>query len=234
MAISDPGRLVVKHSPTPELTLTVFQPLEYPEFVPMLREVPSLHGAAGLSAVLTNVSPHRVTAVVAHWNYLDYRTTPRGKYVVLDNYSSLDARKPLGPGGRLLVTLSGLSPPFDVTRPHAVVWSGNNLVHGASGFTVGIDSAVFENARIAGADTFHIADYIHGRYAAMQWLAEQVMVAEAAGENVSAVLAAIKRSEAVNEEQRWRRRLASLASRHPATAKSWLYLPKPPQFFRSH
>ena len=48
MAISDPGRLVVKHSPTPELTLTVFHPLEYPEFVPMLREMPSLHGAAGL------------------------------------------------------------------------------------------------------------------------------------------------------------------------------------------
>ena len=234
MATSDPGRLVVKHSPTPELALTVFHPLAHPEFVPMLREMPSLHGAAGLSAVLTNVSAQRVTALVVHWSYLDYRHTARGKYVVRDTYFPLHARKPLEPAGRLLVTLSGLSPPFDVTKPYADLSSGNNFVHGASGFTVGIDSAVFENARIEGADAFHIADYIHGRYAAMKWLAEQVMVAEAAGENVSAVLAAIMRSKAVNEEQRWRRRLASLVSRHPATVKSWLYLPKPPQFFRSH
>lgn len=233
MATSGPG-LAVEPSPTPELTLTVFDRTAYPEFAPMLRELPSLHGDGDRAAVVTNVSAQRITALAACWRYRDYKGVEGTKHVVRDSYFPLDRATPLEPGRRLLVTLNGFSRAFDVSRPYASVSAGSNFIHGATNFRVTLDSAVFEDGRIVGTDTQRIADYVHGRLDAMRWIAEQVMIAEASGENVRVVLAPLMQVDARTERQRWQRRFASLASRHPTTAKSWLYLPKPPRFFRSH
>ena len=224
-------------SPTPELTLEVYSPTRHPEFAPMLRELPSLHGAEDRAAVLTNTSPYAVTAVVVRWTYADYRNVSRSSHVVWDSYSPLSAAKSITSGEHRLVTLSGISVPIDVTRPYVAVSAGSGSVHMARDFKAGLDSAVFEGGRLVGHDTFRIGDYVHGRHAAMKWLAEQIVLAETAGEDSDALISAIlekSREMEATQANRWRHRLARLARRDPATAKSWLFLAPPPQFFRQH
>ena len=203
----------------------------------MLRELPSLQGAEDRAAVLTNASPDAITAIVVRWTYRDYRNTSRSSYVVWDSYFPMGAGKAVATGERRLVTLKGISAPTDVSKPYFTVSAGSHSIHMARDFKVGLDSIVFEGGRLVGHDTHHICDYVHGRHAAMKWLAEQIMVAETAGENLDALMTSLlEKSVGVDATQasQWRRRLAMLARRHPATAKSWLFLAPPPQFFRQH
>ena len=233
----DREMFAMEPSPTPELPLEAYSPARHPEFAPMLHELPSLRGAEDRAAVLTNTSPHAVTAVVVCWTYADYRNVSRSSYVVWDSYSPLSAAKPMTGSERRLVTMNGISMALDVTRPYAAVSAGSGSVHMARDFKVGLDSAVFEGGRLVGHDTFRIGDYVHGRHAAMKWLAEQIMVAETTGGNLDALITAIlekSRDLDATQANRWRQRLASLARRHPATARDWLFLAPPPQFFRQH
>jgi hypothetical protein len=153
MPADDREMFAIEPSPTPELTIEAYSPARHPEFAPMLRELPSLHGAEDRAAVLSNTSPYAVTAVVVRWTYADYRNVSRSSHVVWDSYSPLSAAKPITSGEHRLVTLNGISAPIDVTRPYVAVSAGSGWVHMARDFKVGVDSAVFEGGQGDGRDS---------------------------------------------------------------------------------
>jgi hypothetical protein len=77
--------------------------------------------------------------------------------------------------------------------------------------TVEIDAVVFEDGRLVGADTYRVEDYLHGRYAEARAIAARVRQAEDNGEDVTAVLTAIRRSrDEPSERRRWRMELAAV------------------------
>jgi hypothetical protein len=233
----DRETFAIEPSPTPELTVEAYSSARHPEFAPMLRELPSLHGAEDRAAVLTNESPDAITAIVVRWTYCDYRNASRSSYVVWDSYFPMGAAKAVATGERRLVTLKEISAPLDVSKPYFTVSAGNHSIHMARDFKVGLDSIVFEGGRLVGHDTHRIGDLVHGRHAAMKWLAEQIMVAETTGEDPDALMTSILEKSVdmgATQANQWRRRLAMLARRHPATAKSWLFLAPPPRFFRQY
>jgi hypothetical protein len=219
----------VDTSTTPELTLAAYDPTLHPEFAGMLGTLANLKGAAAHSAVLTNISTERVTAVVARWIIAGHDGAVSTKYVVRDSYFPINRGNPLEPGHRLLATPDSLSEALDVSKPYAWVSAGTRSDEDASSRTVGLDSAVFENGRLVGPDVHDIADYVQGRYAAARRLARLIKDAEAAGEDVEAMFNAM-RLEPSKDRWWW---LSSLARHRPSAAKGWLDLAEPPQFFRS-
>jgi hypothetical protein len=216
-------------SSTPELTLSAYDSTRHSEFAGMLRELPNLQGTAAHSAVLTNNSTERVTAVVAGWTTVDHNGAVRTKYVVRDSYFPINRGNPLEPGRRLLATPESFSEAIDVSKPHFWMTAGARSDEDVSSFTVGLDSAVFESGRLVGPDVHHIADYVHGRLVAARSIAQRIKDAEAAGEDVEKMFNAM--SVGPSKDRWWW--LTSLARRHPLDAKRWLDLPELPQFFRS-
>ena len=219
----------VDTSTTPELTLSAYDPALHSEFTGMLRELPNLQGAAAHSAVLTNASTDRVTAVVTRWSIVNHDGGVRTKYVVRDSYFPINRGNPVEPGHRLLATPDSLSEALDVSKPYAWVSAGTRSDEDSSSLTVGLDSAVFEGGRLVGPDVHDIAGYVHGRYAAARRIAQRIKEDEAAGGDVEAMFTSM-RLEPSKDRWWW---LTSLARTHPLAAKGWLDLPEPPQFFRS-
>ena len=220
---------VIEESPVPEVTLIRYDPALHPEFAGMLAELTPLKGTAERVAVAANVSAERVTAIVAGWNHLLHGKTRKSHYVVYDSYSRyvLAAHRPLGPGIALLATPEGFLEAIDVTKPHCYLIGGG---HADAPLGVTLDSVVFESGRIAGRDTHDISNYLHGHRSAALWIAQRIVDAEASGEDIQEMLAAIRREEGGN---RWIPRLAWIASRSPTHAKGWLDIPGLPRFFRS-
>jgi hypothetical protein len=225
-----PLGFTIAESSTPELTMLPYDPALHSEFAGMFRELTNLRDAAAHSAVLTNASTERVTAIVARWTIVSQDGNVRTNYLVRDSYFPVNRGNPLEPGDRLLATPDCFLEAIDISKPHFSISAGTPSNEDASSFTVGLDSAVFESGRIVGPDIHDIAGYIHGRHDAARHIAQLITDAEAAGEDVAAILKAMSTPK-FRPDRSWR--LALMARSNPQWAKGWLEMPAPPQFFRS-
>ena len=231
--------LTIVDSPAPDLSLVRFDAAIHPEFAGMLAGLPPLQGAADHAVVLTNLSAETITAMVARWTVVDPGGTSRVRNVTHDDYNHLRGnrggagfpRDSLASGGRLLITIEGFHQALDVSQPHFwISGSGERLEHDAAEIVFALDSVVYTTGRLVGPDEYGIGDHLHGRHAAARHIAQLIKDAEAAGEDVAAMLMAMSSPE--SRSDRWWG-LALMARGNPQWAKGWLEMPAPPQFFRS-
>lgn len=236
MQAQQPIRFTVSASPDPGLTLTVYDAAVFPEFDEMLARWP-LAGSAEPAAVLANRTSQRITAVVARWTIEDAEGSTTTRTTVRDDYLPWN-RFGCDPGATLLVTPRGLH--VAIRGPHfAIISSGGSGANDdATAITLDIDAVVFEDGRLVGADTCRVEDCLHTRYAEARALAARVRQAEEDGEDVTAVLTAIRQSpDAPSERRRWRMELAAMmlhGIREGQPLLEWVpRLVEPPRLWRN-
>ena len=226
-----PVRLVVSAGPDPALDLTTYDPAQHTHFAWILTQ-PPLAGLGTLAAVLTNRSPQQVKALVARWTFTDADGDTRIHHIVVDDYFVYNRFPSLTSGRSVLVTPRGCVEPLTAGTGWCFVGPIERPEAAAVAATLEIDSAIFEDGRIVGPDTYDIGADIHGRHAAAVALLNEVRAAEDAGEDPEAALPRLARrareahSPAVG--RRWH---------FPSHGAEWLKqlrdLPAPPIFVRT-
>jgi hypothetical protein len=228
----EPIRFTVERSPEPELLFTRYAPEVHPGFAFIL-SIPQMTGVAGHAAVLTNRSSRRITALVARWTATDSAGGVRTKHVIKDDYLPPRQFDWLVPGAQVLATLTGFHQAL--SGPH-IAWVGSfgpSLDDDAAAITVALDSVVFEDGRLIGADEYDIARYIHRRHAAALGFVRQVDEAGTAAKDVDAALTAIANASRDSKERRsWYLQWALQARRSRPWLETLRTLPEPPQFRR--
>ena len=137
----------------------------------------------------------------------------------------------LRPGRSVLVTPGGgCLQPMPPGTPYVALGGSPGPEATAVAATLDIDSAVFKDGRIAGADTYDISGYLHGRHAAAIALMEEVDAAEQAGEDPEQAMQRIHRRTIENRKRgdRWRWHFPMRGG----WLKQFRELPPPPLFVR--
>ena len=202
-----PVRFEAGPSPDPALLLAPYDPASHPSFAWILSQDPFTNMKLA-GAVLTNTSRHRVTALVARWTFTDIDGDTQTRDMVVDDYFVYNRFPSLASGHSVLVSPNGCLEPLEPGSGFCILGgSSPRPEHTAVAATLAIDSAVFEDGLIVGADTYDIGGYLHGRHAAAVAIMQEVDAAAQAGEEPQQAMERIHRrtleSRRPGEKWRW-------------------------------
>jgi hypothetical protein len=161
-------------------------------------------------AVVTNHSESAIEVLVMRWSMEEDGTARRkASNVIHEGFSNPPYQPVLAPGARRLATDAGLLPE---SLPERFVVSGGEWLGIYQ--TVEIDSAIFEDGRIAGPDRYGVVKHVRERRSAVKELLSLMDEGLASGRTIDDIISDFKVASDETRTRVWREMLISNVRRN--------------------